>query len=177
MLLYHFGSREGLVAAIVTAVESAQRETMVSVDASKESADIAREVWSRVSDPQMRPFVQLFFEAAAYASRMSDVESARRTRTKRARALVNHGELTTSWIDAATAVASQGGHAVDALDLRLGIAVTRGLLVDVISGGDLEGATKALERFLATWPRRTASPLKSTTRPISSRATGAKRAK
>ncbi len=39
----------------------------------------------------------------------------------------------------------------DATDVRLGIAVTRGLLLDVMTGGDIAGATKSLERFLALW--------------------------
>ena len=33
-------------------------------------------------------------------------------------------------------------------DLRLGVAVTRGLLIDVIATGDTEAATRSLERFI-----------------------------
>jgi hypothetical protein len=40
----------------------------------------------------------------------------------------------------------------DDTDIRLGIAVVRGLLIDVLATGDVERATEALERFLATSP-------------------------
>jgi AcrR family transcriptional regulator len=154
MLIYHFGSREGLVATIVGAVEAAQRALMASTDVSGDPLDVARDVWRRVSDPRMRPFIQLFFEAAAYASRMNDAnarraEAARRPNT--ADGLGDSGELTTSWIDEVTTWSTRTGRVVDPVDVRLGIAVTRGLLVDVISGGDVEGATLALERFLSFW--------------------------
>ena len=39
----------------------------------------------------------------------------------------------------------------DATEIRLGIAVIRGLLLDVVAGGDLDGATASLERFLSMW--------------------------
>ena len=36
----------------------------------------------------------------------------------------------------------------DDTDTRLGIAVVRGLLVDVLATGDVDAATAALERYL-----------------------------
>jgi AcrR family transcriptional regulator len=161
MLIYHFGSREGLVTTIVGAVEGAQRELMSSTDSSDDPHDVARDVWQRVSDPQMRPFVQLFFEAVAYASRMNDANARRAEATPRPNTVEgvgDGGELTTSWIDEVTTWSTRAGHVVDPVDIRLGIAVTRGLLVDVISGGDVEGATLALERFLSIWSPLPPSP-------------------
>jgi hypothetical protein len=35
--------------------------------------------------------------------------------------------------------------------VRIGIAVVRGLLIDVLSTGDVDTATASLERFLARW--------------------------
>ena len=37
----------------------------------------------------------------------------------------------------------------EVVDLRLGVAVTRGLLIDVLASGDAGPATEALERFVA----------------------------
>lgn len=132
MLLYHFGSRQGLVAAIVREVEHRQRAFMAdgADGAGGDPIAVARAMWRRVSDPELRPFVQLFFEAAAYASR-TDAGTA--------------DDLTQPWIDAGVDAAAS---APDAVDVRLGVAVVRGLLVDVIGGGDLEGATAAFERYL-----------------------------
>jgi AcrR family transcriptional regulator len=63
MLLYHFGSREGLLAAIVAAIEAQQRAVMVAM---AEHARTPRELmiglWEQVSREELRPFVKLFFE-------------------------------------------------------------------------------------------------------------------
>jgi hypothetical protein len=48
-------------------------------------------------------------------------------------------------------MSEQAGHRPDPTAVRLGIAVIRGLLLDVIAGGDLDGATASLERFLSMW--------------------------
>ncbi len=144
MLLYHFGSRAGLVAAIVVEVEARQRSLMSAADPTPDAAtqpvDVVRDVWRRVSDPQMRPFVQLFFEAVSYSSRWP-TESA----------LGDHGEVTQTWIDEVDKMSARTDRFADATEIRLGIAVIRGLLLDVIAGGDLDGATASLERFLSMW--------------------------
>jgi AcrR family transcriptional regulator len=134
MLIYHFGSREGLVAAIVDAVEARQRMLMATaVSPGDDPADVVRAVWARVSAPEVRPFVQLFFETVAHASRTE----AR--------------DLTQAWLDDAARLGDDLGVAADTAQLRLGVAVIRGLLVDVVAGGDVQGATEALESFLAMW--------------------------
>ncbi|MEI2639138.1 MAG: hypothetical protein V9F03_09110 [Microthrixaceae bacterium] len=38
--------------------------------------------------------------------------------------------------------------------LRLGTAVTRGLLIDVLSTGDVDSASQALDRFIEMWEHR-----------------------
>ena len=140
MLLYHFGSRAGLVAAIVVEVEARQRSFMSAADTTAEPVDVVRDVWQRVSDPQMRPFVQLFFEAVSYSSRRP-AESQ----------LGDDGAVTQTWIDEVDRMSARTERLTDAADIRLGIAVIRGLLLDVIAGGDLDGATASLERFLSMW--------------------------
>jgi hypothetical protein len=47
-----------------------------------------------------------------------------------------------------SAAATRLGIEADDDELRLGVAVTRGLLIDVLASGDVELATRALERFL-----------------------------
>jgi AcrR family transcriptional regulator len=139
MLLYHFGSRDGLVAAIVREVEQRQRAFMAdgAGGAAVDPIAVARAMWRRVSAPELRPFVQLFFEAAACASR-TNADAA--------------DDLTQPWIDGGIV---GGTSAPDPVDVRLGVAVARGLLVDVIGGGDLEGATAAFERYLRLWEAAT----------------------
>lgn len=131
MLLYHFGSREGLVAALVVSVETAQRELLVEL--SKQITDpgeLVLALWAQVSSPELRPFVRLFFECVAATG----------------------GEgLTDPWLDVAADVGTTIGLDIADADLRLGVAVTRGLLIDVLATGDTAPATAAIERFVAMW--------------------------
>jgi len=60
MLLYHFGSREGLMTAVACAVEEAQRAAVSELITA--SAGDARRLWQHFSDPQLWPAERLFFE-------------------------------------------------------------------------------------------------------------------
>ena len=59
MLLYHFGSREGLLVAVARAVEEAERARFLSWGM---TAEDARRIWARLSDPALWPAERLFFE-------------------------------------------------------------------------------------------------------------------
>src|SRR5215831_341612 len=59
MLIYHFGSREGLLVAVTQAVEEQQRAALLD----------ARESWEHLSAPELWPQERLFFELYAYALR------------------------------------------------------------------------------------------------------------
>ncbi len=50
------------------------------------------------------------------------------------------------------------GTTADPIDVRLGIAVVRGLLLDIISGGDVDAATASFERFVEMWLGPASSP-------------------
>ena len=69
MVLYHFESRDGLVAAIVESVEAAQRDLLVELAADAPDArSLVLALWERVSAPELRSFVRLFFETVATTS-------------------------------------------------------------------------------------------------------------
>ena len=59
------------------------------------------------------------------------------------------GELTRPWLDDSVEVTELVGVPFDPVDIRLGVAVTRGLLVDVVVTGEVGPATEALERYVA----------------------------
>jgi AcrR family transcriptional regulator len=140
MLLYHFGSREGLVAAIVDAMESQQREALEDLATGASSPrEVIEAQWAQLSDPAVRPFVALFFEVLALAV---------------------HGrpgtegfleQLTDPWIALASELAAGLDLTPDVDELRLGVAVTRGLLIEVLASGEVEGPTASLRRFLDLW--------------------------
>ena len=133
MLLYHFGSRDGLVAAIVGLIEQDQRRVLLELAAvATAPADLARALWQRVSAPELRPFVRLFFETVAHTVATGD-------------------EFTSPWIDSSAEAAMAMGLRQDPVDLRLGVAVTRGLLVDLLTGADRAAVNRAFERFLELW--------------------------
>lgn len=139
MLLYHFGSREGLVAAVVEQVEAQQQGALAlaaaTAPAGAETDDIVLALWNQVSSEELRPFVRLFFEALATSGLRDD----------------GGRDLTSSWVGLSAAVGRLLGTATDEVDLRLGVAVVRGLLVDVVATGDTGPATECVRRFLDLW--------------------------
>ena len=132
MLLYHFESRDGLVAAVVAATEAAQRDAMRALAHDAPSpGELVRRQWALVSSPELRPFVRLFFETLAVQSRHPGTAT----------------DPTAAWLEAAHELGPVAD-GYDDTDTRLGIAVTRGLLIDVLATGDVVAATEALERYL-----------------------------
>jgi AcrR family transcriptional regulator len=140
MLIYHFGSREGLVAAVVAATEAAQRATFAELAAVADGPpDLIRALWQRVSSPELRPFVRLFFESVAASGRIPSTDRP--------------SDLTAPWLDESKPVTERFAVGFDPVDVRLGVAVVRGLLIDVLATDDVTAATESLERFLVLWER------------------------
>jgi AcrR family transcriptional regulator len=136
MLLYHFGSREGLLSAVTQAVEEAQRAAVAQDGISSGNA---RQLWEHFSDPQLWPAERLFFELYAHALL---------GRPGTEGFLANAVE---PWIEAITpAIARETGldGKTARAEARLAVAVTRGLLLDLLATGDRTAATEAFERYL-----------------------------
>jgi AcrR family transcriptional regulator len=132
MLIYHFGSREGLLAAIVTAMEAQQRAAMAAL-AEVAPQDLMTALWRQVSDPSLRPFVRLFFEVFALSTRTEPGAP---------------DAFTAPWLDDATAVADRLGVESSRAALRLGVAVSRGLLLDLLAGAPREEVDEAYRLFV-----------------------------
>jgi AcrR family transcriptional regulator len=142
MLLYHFGSRDGLVAAIVASMEVRQRSVLEALAAGAESPrSVIERQWAMLTQPDLRPFVALFFEVLGLA-----VHGRPGTEGFLA-------DLTEPWLDLAERLGAQLGIATSRDELRLGVAVSRGLLIEVLATGDVDGPTRSLERFLDVWQR------------------------
>ena len=136
MLLYHFGSREGLMTAVARAVEEAQRAVVSEWGVTSASA---RRLWQHFSDPRLWPAERLFFELYAHAL-------LARPGTE--------GFLDSAiqpWVTALTpAIAKEAGldEVTARAEARLAVAVTRGLLLDLLATGDRDAVTEAFERYL-----------------------------
>ena len=138
MLLYHFGSRSGLVRAIVERVEADQRQALIDMAfTTEDGAALIRMLWHQVSSPELRPFVRLFFECVA---------------------LTGGEGLTDPWLELGSEVAASIEAETDEDLLRLGVAVSRGLLIDVLAKGDAEDATRSLDRFITMWEQSASGP-------------------
>ena len=125
MLIHHFGSREGMLVAVVEEVERRQGAVLATIDGSP--ADVAERFWARLSDPALRPFERLFFEC--YARGANGEAPFDR---------LLPGAVTT-WLDADTTN--------DPALARLALAVIRGLLLDLIATDDEASTRAAIARF------------------------------
>src|SRR5437879_8270159 len=69
MLIYHFGSKRGLMAALVRAVEAEQRAFLARLagDPAVGPAEAVRTMWRRLADPRLHPQARLFFEVYSQA--------------------------------------------------------------------------------------------------------------
>jgi AcrR family transcriptional regulator len=140
MLIYHFGSKEQLQVAIIQSVEDRTRERVANlVTADDESrADAMRKVWKELTAPRNQAHERLFFEL--YGQALQD------------RPGTEHllGGIVDSWLESLTQVQEATGLSRrDAkADVRLGVAITRGLLLDLLATGDRKGVNDAFERYI-----------------------------
>jgi AcrR family transcriptional regulator len=140
MLLYHFGSREGLMVAVVQAVEAGQRAFLAELgeDSSRGPAEVMRTMWRRLADPSLWPSERLFFEIYSQALQGRPGTSG----------LLD--DIVASWVEPMVELARRRGldPAAARVDARLGVAVARGLLLDLLATGDREAVDAAVERYL-----------------------------
>jgi AcrR family transcriptional regulator len=140
MLIYHFGSRDGLLLAIVRSVEDEQRAAMaeLAADESASVAELTRRMWQRVADPRLRPHERLFFELYGRALQ-GDPGAAPMLQW-----------VVPAWLDQLTALLTARGMPADEAraTARLGLATVRGLLLDLLATGDRAEADAAMELFI-----------------------------
>lgn len=141
MLIHHFGSREGLLVAVVQQVEADERAAALEryTPADIDPAEELRVTWRRLSDPSVAGRERLFFECYARAL-TGEAPFARLVP-----GAVDH------WVDALSATdVARGLPAREArARSRFVLALLRGLLLDLLATGDRQGTTDAIEVFLA----------------------------
>ncbi|MFC0629403.1 TetR/AcrR family transcriptional regulator [Kribbella deserti] len=76
MLIYHFGSRDGLLAEVVRAVEAQQRETLaiLAVDPDAPLLDQSTRFWNEVVEATLT-YAPLYFELSAQAMQRNPAPS------------------------------------------------------------------------------------------------------
>jgi AcrR family transcriptional regulator len=139
MLIYHFGSKEGLLVEVIRAVEQRQRDALAGLarDPSLSPAETMRRMWERLADPSLSPHERLFFEVYGQALQ------------GRAHAAPLLDGIVEQWLDPLTEFAIELGMPAGTAraNARLWVAVARGLLLDLLATGDRRGVDEALEQF------------------------------
>ncbi|MFD0687174.1 TetR/AcrR family transcriptional regulator [Actinomadura fibrosa] len=140
MLIFHFGSKEALLVEIVRTVERQQRDFLrqLTADARGTPADELRELWRRLTDPALAPYERLFFELYGQALQGRS----------HARPLLDG--VVDDWLEPVSQIFQRMGLPADHArqEARLAVALTRGLLLDVLATGDSTAATQAFDRFI-----------------------------
>jgi AcrR family transcriptional regulator len=126
MLLHHFGSRDELLLAIVGEVERRKRALLPELPTEPGAAIAA--MWADLRRPELRPFERLFFEC--YARGVQGEQPFARMLP----------EAVEAWL------ADDGS--TDPALLRLGLAVMRGLLLDLVATDDRTGVDAAAQAFI-----------------------------
>ena len=125
MLLHHFGSRNELLLAIVEEVERRQRALLRELPTEPPAAIAA--MWADLRRPDLRPFERLFFEC--YARGVQGEQPFARMLP----------EAVDAWL--------AEDEATDPALVRLGLAVMRGLLLDLVATDDRRGVDAAAQAF------------------------------
>lgn len=152
MLIHHFGSKEQLWVEIVRTVEARQRELLAQVlpDPDQPIAEALRAWWKHISDPALWPNERLFFEIYGQALQ---------GRPHTAELLDG---IVEDWLEPATELNIAFGvpRKLARAHARLGVAITRGLLLDLLATGDVAATNAAMEAFIdiyASWLERAAA--------------------
>lgn len=142
MIIYHFGSLEGLLVEVVKSVEEEQQRRRERLKS--EGLDLrtsARALRDALLDPDLAAHERLFFEL--YAAGLQGHEYA----------LPLLESSVSGWLDGIRrdfeAATRDRSHAE--ADARLGLAVMRGLLLDYLATGDRAAVVEAHERYLSLY--------------------------
>jgi AcrR family transcriptional regulator len=135
MLIHHFGSIE-----IVRTVEERQRDVLTDIipDPARPAKEAMRAWWKHISDPALWPNERLFFELYGQALQGRAHTSA-----------VLDG-IVDAWLDPIAQPSIDRGVPADIAraHARLGIAVTRGLLLDLLATGAVAEVDAAMDAFI-----------------------------
>jgi AcrR family transcriptional regulator len=131
MLIYHFGSREGLLAEVVRTVEQQQRDLLAALK-DLPIAEQAEEFWRRVTEAAL-VYGPLFFELSAHA--MQDLPHTEPLKA----------DLVNVWLPPLIELCVRAGIPPSEAPAyaRLGLAASRGLLFDLLLTGDRAGVDEA----------------------------------
>ena len=140
MLIYHFGSRDGLLSAVVEEVERRQAERLRQLSLSGSPDKVIMAMHRQLASPSLDPLERLFFEL--YGRALQGDESARH--------LVDPGVH--DWLDALTDLYQRFGFSRREArhEATLALATARGLLLDRLATGETRRVDAAARVYTAS---------------------------
>jgi AcrR family transcriptional regulator len=148
MLIFHFGSKEQLWIEIVHSVEERQRERLQELlpDPQQPTGEAMWSWWKHISDQSLWQSERLFFELYGQALQ------------GRPHAAEFLDGIVDDWVEPAAQISIAHGvpERLARAQARLGVAVTRGLLLDLLATGDTDAVDRAMQAYIElceTWIR------------------------
>jgi AcrR family transcriptional regulator len=142
MLIYHFGSREGLLVAVAQAMERREQQTLADESFLKPGSDLTpaeemREVWRYATKAEFDSYLRLFFELYGQALQGTTPEFLEGIVENWMRPF---GKVFERQVSSKREVRTNA---------RLMLAVLRGLFLDLLATGDKKEVDRCMEMFLS----------------------------
>ena len=157
MLIYHFGSKEGMLAEVVRTVELSQRAILdeLLADDALPPGEQGRRFWERAIDPALG-YGPLFFELAGQAVRDKPHTEAFRA------------GIVGMWLEPLTRMCLRQGYTPEAAPAaaRIILAVGRGLLFDLLASGERAAVDEAKELFIELFEKGPHGPYVPSSTPV-----------
>jgi AcrR family transcriptional regulator len=144
LLSYHFGTKEGLLVAVVQEIEREQQAWLESLwERDMTPMELIRMSWERTCDPQLDRQLRLFVEIYGHAVQ-------RRPHTEQ---LLD--TLVDAWLKPVGHLFRRMGMtaAMARIHARLYVATMRGLMLDLLTTGDAKAITAAWEHYVSQYDK------------------------
>jgi AcrR family transcriptional regulator len=136
LLIYHYGSKEGLLAAAMQAMHAHLRNSLKALAQAKATAGAKplRRFWDWALAPKNLPYLKLLYELQVLSARNPAIYGP----------LLQ--EAAADWLEEVMRIMPDGER--DAATASLPIAVFDGLFLELMITGDKQRTTRAIDRFI-----------------------------
>lgn len=144
ILIYHFGTKEGLLVAVVEEIERDQQRWLQSLwERDLTPMELIRLSWDRTRDPQLDRQLRLFVEIYGHALQ------------GRAHTTPLLSTLVDAWLKPVGHLFKRMGmtHAQARIHARLYVATLRGLMLDLLTTADYKAINTTWEHYISQYDK------------------------